>query len=186
MDKDIALKIIANSDDFSLGQGDYTKQNLWELIVENYDVFDGLKIDEELAIWMLDHKREIVFGRTIGKFQGLGKAAALKYIKNNGYFQFMEKESRHFKWMDRDVAVALMDSSIYEAQDILDNLGRFQNTTPNKVAHYIKDKKDQYYNAKTIINHIDKYSWLDAEIKAWFISDGHQKEVERHPEAFAA
>ena len=135
---------------------------------------------------MLDHKREIVFGRTIGKFQGLGKAAALKYIKNNGYFQFMEKESRHFKWMDRDVAVALMDSSIYEVQEILDNLGRFQNTTPNKVAHYIKDKKDQYYNAETIINHIDKYSWLDTEIKAWFISDGHQKEVERHPEAFAA
>ena len=182
LDKDIAFKIIASCDDFSLNQGDYQKQNLWELIVENHDVFDGLKVDEELAICMLDHQRNIVFNRTIGKFQKLDKTSALKCIKNSGRSWFMEKKANYFNGMDRDVAVALMDSNIYEAQNILDRLSIFGDTTPNKIAHYLKNKNQTY----SLTSKLSKCVWLDTEIKKWLIESWHQKDVDEYPMAFAA
>ena len=182
MDKDIAFKIIASCDDFSLNQGDYQKQNLWELIVENHDVFDGLKVDEELAICMLDHQRNIVFNRTIGKFQKLDKTSALKCIKNSGRSWFMEKKANYFNGMDRDVAVALMDSSIYEAINILDRLSIFEDTTPNKIAHYLKNKNQTY----SLTSKLSKCVWLDTEIKKWLIESWHQKDVDEYPMAFVA
>lgn len=83
--------------------------------------------------------------------------------------------------MDWDVAVALMDSSQFEATNILSNLSMFGDTTPNKIAHYLK-KRDMTY---PLTSGLSKCSWLDAEIKQWLIASWKQKDVDAYPQAFA-
>ncbi len=181
LDKDIAFKIIESCDDFSLNQGDYTKPNLWCLIVENADLFKWLEANDELAEWLIDHNRMIVFNRTISKFKNLDKNAALKFVKRSWWFQFFEKYARYFNNMDWDVAVALMDSSEFEATNILGRLKAFWDTTSNKIAHYLKERNTTY----PLTSGLSNCTWLDAEIKQWLIDSWKQKDVDEYPQAFA-
>src|SRR3989339_794781 len=157
------------------------RQGFGYFVIENKNIFDGLELDEDLALLLIhcDGKNILMENREKFTNVNFNKDFLLKAIKYNSRDFFIDYIDQ-FTGLDKEVSLALIES--YNTQCVINNKDKFAGLELNKEIAILLIKTHQ---SQVLIDNVNEFNNLDKEIAVVLIKAGHTEQVIKNKDKFA-
>lgn len=156
----------------------------WYNVACNLEVFEWVD-HNQLALRLLQERRNENLSENLGKFKGLSKETAKIWLDTGYYTNIIPHHLDSFVWLDKEILLKLVRNSswLYMLEEKKSKSLKLFSWLDKEVAMKIFENS-HYIPISWVLENIDQFEWLDEEIANMLTEKGFWKFVEQHPEKF--